>query len=97
MIASRVSHRTFNVRIRPVPGILKGAEGFASQQVNNQIFSQVVIETSQNIMSGGIGRRSIIIDQFIPIIGDQVRSLCQTVLKSLPKGVLKPVLKRADQ
>ena len=53
----------------------------------------MMVDTSEEEMSGGIGRGGVVIYHFKTIFADQTRAACQIKLKLLAKRVLISVLR----
>src|SRR5881397_1596107 len=61
------------------------------------MLSQLIIDTGEDKMSGGIGRGGIVIDRFKTIFPNQIGAAREAKLKLLAKGVFDPVLRISDR
>src|SRR6266853_698617 len=57
----------------------------------------MMVETSEDVVSDGIGRSGIVIYHFKTIFADQIGAARQAKLKLLAKGVVDPVLRISDR
>src|SRR4029077_7417476 len=94
MVAAHVVNRTFKVRESRIPRVLERAKRFTGADVDNQVLGQIVIDPSEEEMSRGVDRISIVIDRFITIFADQTCSGAQVKYKLLAQRVLNTVLIR---
>src|SRR4030095_5885631 len=92
MVAAHVVNRTFKVRESRIPRVLERAKGFTGAHVDNQVLGQIVIDPSEEEMSRGVDRSSIVIDRFITIFADQTCSAAQVKYKLLAQRVIHPRL-----
>ena len=65
--------------------------------MKDQVLGQMMVETSEEVVSRGIGRGGIVIYHFKTVFADQIRAACQVELKLLAKRILNSVLRVSDR
>src|SRR5581483_11807642 len=95
MVAAAIIQRAFKIRSIGMPVILERAKRLASPEVNCQMLRQPMIEAGEHVVSRRIGRRGVVIDPFISIIGHELGAPRQTITYLLSYCVFQTVLLRA--